>query len=178
MLQELRQEEEAVPQNLSGCPEPTVTCSPGGLSPSRPAQDSWGQAGDTPGTPRLPGSGKARQLPSDVQEKGWHQCHPQPARSSPGMARGGGRGCQPSGPAARLIKATSCHSGCSAGGTPSAAGTPGTGGQSLCTSRHVWQPLGTAGGTAGGQRERTRHHPATPRLRGRGQAEQGAGGQR
>lgn len=102
--------DDAVPQNHSGCPVPTVTCSPGWAqpvpipsqaqpvsSPFRPAQDGWGQAGDTPeslrthgqrpappGTPRLPSSGKRRQLPGVVQQKGRHQCHPQPPQGSPG----------------------------------------------------------------------------------------------
>lgn len=44
--------DDVVLQNHSGCPVPTVTCSAGQAqpvsSPFRPAQDGWGQAGDTP----------------------------------------------------------------------------------------------------------------------------------
>lgn len=143
---------------------PTVTCSPGwaqlASSPFRGAQDGWGQAGDTPesphihgqrsappGTPRPPSSGKRRQLPSVVEEKGRHQCHPQPA----GMARGGGRGCQPCGRAAGLINATCCHSGCNQprGLSERRRDPRQRGAEPLAAPRHVWQPVGTAGALLG-----------------------------
>lgn len=101
MLQE-GWEGDAVPPNHSGCPVPTMNRSPGRAqpvsSPFHPAQDGWGQAGDTPESCTLPGRAlhllepserRAQAVPSDVPEKGRHQCHSHCPRAPPGRPDGG-----------------------------------------------------------------------------------------
>lgn len=162
------------PRIPAGCPAPTVTPSPGRAQlVSSPVQDGWGQAGDTPESLHTHGQPPASPEPPDCRGQANPGSFPvtfrrkdgtsvTPTRPGappaepdggepPGTARGGGRGYQPSGLAAGLISATGCHSGCSQPrGHSERCGDPWQRRAEPLHPQHVWQPVGTAGGTAGG----------------------------